>query len=73
MDGSVNRFDYLRALSKDEQLAMMADLEEDLEFLRGVLQNGNASSEQISETRNDIDYDLAKLEYLKQILENPQL
>ena len=72
-ESTENRFDYLRALSKDEQLSMMADLEEDLEFLRGILNDENASSEQKSETRNDIDYDMAKLNYLQKILETPTL
>lgn len=67
------RFDYLRVLTKDEIIVMIAELEEDIEFLEGILKNPRASGEQKTDSRNDIDYDNAKLRALRTLLAEPRL
>ena len=67
------RFDYLRALTKDEMIVMIAELEEDIEFLEGILKDPRVSGEQKTDSRNDIDYDNAKLRALRTLLAEPIL
>ena len=67
------RFGYLRALSKDDKLAMIQDLEEDIEAMQAIIDDSRTIGEQKSELRSDIAHETAKIEYLRGILEEKTL
>ena len=67
------RFGYLRALSKDDKLAMIQDLEEDVKALEAIIDDSRTIGEHKSELRSDIAYETAKIEYLRGILEEKTL
>ena len=67
------RFGYLRVLTTDEKLAMIAELEEDIEALNEIIDDRRTSGEQRSELRSDVVFETTKLEYLRKILEEKTL
>ena len=67
------RFGYLRVLTTDEKLAMIAELEEDIEALNEIIDDRRTSGEQRSELRSDVVFETTKLEYFRKILEEKTL
>ena len=67
------RFGYLRVLTTDEKVAMIAELEEDIEALNEIIDDRRTSGEQRSEIRSDVVFETTKLEYLRKILEEKTL
>ena len=67
-DINEKRFGYLRVLTEEEKIQMIKDLEEDIAFEESIVNNKNASSEQISEAYADLSNDKSKRDYLVSIL-----
>lgn len=67
-DINEKRFGYLRVLTEEEKNQMIKDLEEDIAFEESIVNNKNASSEQISEAYADLSNDKSKRDYLVSIL-----
>ena len=67
------RFGYLRVLSTDEKIAMINELEEDIETLKSIINDKNTSSEQRSELYSDIAHEETQVSYLRTILEEKHL
>ncbi len=68
-----NRFGYLRALTDEDKLKMISELEDDIKSLQEIIENPNISSEQRSESYSEITYDNERIEYLKSILNEKAL
>jgi F0F1-type ATP synthase delta subunit len=68
-----NRFGYLRALTDEDKLNMISELEDDIKSLQEIIENPNISSEQRSESYSEITYDNERIEYLKSILNEKAL
>lgn len=67
------RYDYLRALSYDDKLSMIEELEKDIEEITAIAKDPNTSSEQRSELFSDIVQEESRIEYLKSILDEKHL
>ena len=67
-DINEKRFGYLRVLTEEEKNQMIKDLEEDIAFEESIVNNKNASNEQISEAYADLSNDKSKRDYLVSIL-----
>jgi hypothetical protein len=67
------RFWHLRALSYDDKLSMIEELEKDIEEITAIAKDPNTSSEQRSELYSDIAQEESRIEYLKSILDEKHL
>lgn len=67
------RFSYLRELTRDEQLNMIQDLEEEIEELNNNIKDKSIVGEQKAEMHSDLSYALTKLNYLNYIINEKSL
>ena len=66
------RFGHLRELSRDEKLAKIQELQEDIEYCQEAIDDRTTSGEQRTELYSDITYDREVIDYLNAVMEEKQ-
>lgn len=69
MDKNIeNRFGYLKEKNQEQLREIRKEIQEDSEYLLTLIEKNKVSSEQISESKRDLQYNKEVLNYISSLL-----